>query len=263
MKFIRLRSEKGLGLTECVLVLAFIAGIAFAMFGGNGSLKDTLVNTFTETQKILAGLFSDKTDWGHMDVSAFNAENQGERLVADQSSLDNLANFFLGKREAEIRLLFADPKINHTSGQEILLGWFISTETGNHFLAKNLKSDGGAYTFENGTTRPTNDHIFNWMLGDYGENGNYKYSFDSTNNYLVSDYPISQYNNSSLQFSSSTSWEPQTGGNGIKISLTFDKTGGDANKDNWKVTSAKVVLDSKSQNAENGSKGLTATASSH
>ena len=49
--------EKGQGLTEYVLIIAFIAGVAIAMFGSGGSLKDTLVNTFTETQKILAGLF--------------------------------------------------------------------------------------------------------------------------------------------------------------------------------------------------------------
>ena len=41
------KTEKGQGLTEYVLIIAFIAGLAFMMFGGNGSLKDTLVNTFT------------------------------------------------------------------------------------------------------------------------------------------------------------------------------------------------------------------------
>ena len=247
--------EKGQGLTEYVLILAFIAGIAIAMFGSSDSLKNTVVNTATETVRILAGLFSDKTDWGHMDVSKFNADNQGERLAEDQSSLENLANFFVGKPEAEIRLLFTNPEISHTGGQDVLLGWVISTDTGNHFLAKNLKSDGGAYTFENGTTRPTSDYIFNWMLGDYGENGNYKYSYDDTNNYLVSNYPIGQYNNSNLQFSTD-GWEPKTGGNGIKLSLTFDRTGP---KEQWKVTSATVKLDGASAHDPNGSGGLTAT----
>ena len=149
--------------------------------------------------------------------------------------------------------------IFHTSGQEVLLGWFVSTDTGNHFFTKNLKSDGGEYTYGNGTTRPTNDQVFNWMLGDYGVNGNYQYSYDSTNNYLVSDYPIGQYNNSNMHWSNSAAWAPGTGGNGIKISLTFDKTGGDKNKSNWKVTGATVKIDSQSQNTPNGSGGLTAT----
>ena len=249
--------ETGQGIVEYALILAFVVGIGFVIFSGNGSLKGALVNSFTKTCSIIVGLFSDKTDWGHMDVSKFNSENQSERLAADQASLENLASFFIGKTETEIRALLTDG-IYHTSGQEVLLGWFVSTDTGNHFLAKNLKSD-GAYTFENGVTRPTSDYIFNWMLGDYGVNGNYQYSYDSTNNYLVSDYPIGQYNNSNMHWSNSAAWAPGTGGNGIKISLTFDKTGGDKNKSNWKVTGATVKIDSQSQNTPNGSGGLTAT----
>ena len=38
--------EKGQGLTEYVLILAFVAAIAFVMFG-NGSLKSTVSDTFS------------------------------------------------------------------------------------------------------------------------------------------------------------------------------------------------------------------------
>ena len=47
--------EKGQGLTEYVLILAFIAGIGI-MFS-SGGLKGTLVNTITETSNILGSLF--------------------------------------------------------------------------------------------------------------------------------------------------------------------------------------------------------------
>jgi Flp pilus assembly pilin Flp len=257
-RFRRIKSEKGQGLTEYVLILAFIAGLAILMYSSDGNLKGTLVDTFTETNRILAGLFGEKTDWGHMNTSEFNADNQSERLAADQGALENLASFFVGKTEAQIQALLTDG-IFHTSGQEVLLGWFVNTDTGNHFFTKNLKSDGGAYTFGNGTVRSTNDQVFNWILGDYGENGNYNYSYDSTNNYLVSDYPLGQYSNSGMKWDDPNNWEPGTGGNGIKISLTFDKTGGDKNKSNWKVTSATIKLDSLSQNKPNGSGGLSAT----
>lgn len=40
--------EKGQGLTEYVLILAFIAGVAMAIFG-NGGLKTTLANTLDNT----------------------------------------------------------------------------------------------------------------------------------------------------------------------------------------------------------------------
>jgi len=55
-QFRRTIKEKGQGLTEYVLILAFIAGVAFMMFGGSGSLKDTLVSTFTKTNNLLCPL---------------------------------------------------------------------------------------------------------------------------------------------------------------------------------------------------------------
>lgn len=256
IKIRTITKQKGQGIVEYALLLAFIVGLAMMLNSGN--LGGALKYTFDKMASLLAGEYIAATDWGHMNTSEFNADNQGERLAADQSSLENLATFFIGKTEAEIQALLTDG-IFHTSGQEVLLGWFVSTDTGNHFFTKNLKSDGGEYTYGNGTTRPTNDQVFNWMLGDYGVNGNYQYSYDSTNNYLVSDYPIGQYNNSNMHWSNSAAWAPGTGGNGIKISLTFDKTGGDKNKSNWKVTGATVKIDSQSQNTPNGSGGLTAT----
>ena len=39
--------EKGQGLTEYVLILAFVAAIAFVMFGSNSTLKTTVSNTFS------------------------------------------------------------------------------------------------------------------------------------------------------------------------------------------------------------------------
>lgn len=39
--------EKGQGLTEYVLILAFVAAIAFVMFGDGSTLKTTVSNTFS------------------------------------------------------------------------------------------------------------------------------------------------------------------------------------------------------------------------
>ena len=50
------RNHKGQGLTEYVLILAFIAGVAFMMFGGEGGLKGTVVSTFDKTVELLANL---------------------------------------------------------------------------------------------------------------------------------------------------------------------------------------------------------------
>ena len=45
----KLFKEKGQGLTEYVLILAFVAGVAYMMFANTG-LKSTVSSTFTEAQ---------------------------------------------------------------------------------------------------------------------------------------------------------------------------------------------------------------------
>ena len=113
--------EKGQGLTEYVLIIAFIAGVAFMMFGGNGSLKGTVVGTFTETVSILANLFGE--DDGYVTASkinytkAFNdwrdksseelkeLASSAERLKADQEGLASIANCFLGLTQSQVEKL--------------------------------------------------------------------------------------------------------------------------------------------------------------
>lgn len=104
--------EKGQGLTEYVLIIAFIAGVAIAMFGSGGSLKDTLVNTFTETQKILAGLFDGDNKyvtafkkWSNLSKSDLENEDAAARLAADQAALDNIAKILYGKTQEELKNL--------------------------------------------------------------------------------------------------------------------------------------------------------------
>ena len=115
-------SEKGQGLTEYVLILAFIAGIAFMMFGGNGSLRGTLVNTFSETVSILGGLFGEND--GYVTASQkypdyfkkYKGENgivttedlkanytQEERLNADREALALIAAYFLDKTNTGVQ----------------------------------------------------------------------------------------------------------------------------------------------------------------
>ena len=120
--------EKGQGLTEYVLILAFIAGIAFAMFGGDGSLKGTLVNTFTKTVNIIAGLFDEnygyvtasKTysdyfgNWRKATLDDLGAISSEERLKADQEGLALIASFFLGLTQDEVHTLMAGD--NNTPG---------------------------------------------------------------------------------------------------------------------------------------------------
>ena len=46
-------AEKGQGLTEYVLILAFVAGLAYMMFTSSG-LKTTVKNTFSSSQTMIS-----------------------------------------------------------------------------------------------------------------------------------------------------------------------------------------------------------------
>lgn len=104
--------EKGQGLTEYVLILAFIAGIAFVMFGGDGSLKGTLVSTVSETNRLLGGLFGEKTksyaeyfsDWHDKSSDwLINNTDPEERLKADREALMLIAKVFLEENQAGVQ----------------------------------------------------------------------------------------------------------------------------------------------------------------
>lgn len=240
--------EKGQGLTEYVLILAFIAGIAFIMFGGNGSLKGTLADTFTETHKILAGLFKDTPDWGHMDVDRdFNSGNQAERLAADQKTLENIAKFFLNKTKGEIiGMLNIDNKTGAVKGEGegvsadgsvITLGWFVKNDKGGtDFVLTNTESNGKTpiWSYLN---PDQGQYMYNWMQGDYGQNGGYKDVQDDTNKYLVSDYPLKN------------GWthDDYERGNGVRIILQYEKKGKGQQESDRKVIAAKIAIDPGSQ----------------
>ena len=105
----KMKNEKGQGLTEYVLLLAFIAAIAFML--NSGGLLGTVKGSYNETQGIFAMLFGDNSrpDWGHADISTFNESNSAERLARDQEALVNLANYFIGKKKKDVKAVLSVP----------------------------------------------------------------------------------------------------------------------------------------------------------
>lgn len=171
-------SEKGQGLTEYVLILAFIAGVAFPMFGGNGSLKGTLVNTFTETQKILAGLFDDGikyadavATWGKKNKADLSGEISNEKRIAmDQESLANIGAFFLNKTKTELATLMN----NYTYGGDE--GIFLV----NYHDNSDIETD---FDYSGSNLKAGYQDILTYMQGDASD----IVSFSSDTRYFYSD----------------------------------------------------------------------------
>ena len=254
-RIMRTIREKGQGLTEYVLILAFIAGIAFMMFGGNGSLKDTLVNTFTETHNILAGLFSEEGNLYLDTIKKYgkirnedeikDPATKDQRLKADQMALGNIAEFFIGKDRDYVKKILGGKDADTKNGS-VLLGHYKFTEDGGSEWYNDASNAKGWLTDD------YKDEIFHWMQGDYGTyvqkegntaahvTGYNNLQYDTSNRYLFSDYTVSNTYNGLADYAA-------TGG--VKLRLQYE---GDT------VVGAKIAIDSLSQgsNKNYASSGL-------
>lgn len=213
--------EKGQGLTEYVLIIAFIAGIAFMMFGGNGSLRGTLVNTIIETNSKLAGMF----DGGNKYVTAFKEWSKKTReelsdipdkdlIAADQEALANIGKYFMEQdlTKAQLATLLGVKKSELTDlKQGILLVNY-------HDNAADIDTD---FHQERTTISPA--QVFEWMQGDYDSNGSA--TLNSETRYFFSDN-ITTVLNEGNQYENDRS---------IRLSFKFDGNG-----DNAKVEAVRV-----------------------
>ena len=148
--------EKGQGLTEYVLILAFVAGLAMMIFGGG--LKETVASTFSETVEILANLNSTKSNYYAEHFEEYHmlkrAELQAlgkdkERVDMDLSALQNIADGLIGK---DLQWLFdnfpaSESYVNHEfneAGHQKSIAMVYGTPGYNPYtLAKNIFQEGG------------------------------------------------------------------------------------------------------------------------
>lgn len=110
----RIKTEKGQGLTEYVLILAFIAGIAMLMFNGN-SLDVSVKDTYDKINKVVRSLggenaYAQRTSkwrqYKNDDELRANTTPE-ERLKSDQDLLISIGNMFLGEKLSDVEKMLA------------------------------------------------------------------------------------------------------------------------------------------------------------
>lgn len=91
--------QKGQGIVEYALLLAFVVGIAVALQGVG--LKDAVVGVFDDVATVLAGgrerdnkYLAAFKKWGTMSYNDLQNESQAARIAADMEGLTNIANYF-------------------------------------------------------------------------------------------------------------------------------------------------------------------------
>jgi len=89
--------QKGQGIVEYAILLAFILGVAVLL--QSGGLKDSVVGIFDKAAAVLAGekesIYAASLEkWGTMPYSALQNESNAARIAADIDGLTNIADFF-------------------------------------------------------------------------------------------------------------------------------------------------------------------------
>ena len=232
-----LLTQKGQGLVEFVLILAFCAGIGIAAReAGFGKAIDALLGSGERPEYETAAIGSArKIDWGKEpfsgDSSTFSEENAAERLAWDQKSLENLAGKFIGMKKSDVKTLFGGKSADMgwgDRGEEVLLGHFVpsSDKQGTVFTPTTLSSAEAM-------------NIFAWLKGDYNTTDGSNY--DPEYRYFVSDYAISQ------------GWADQSGKDqqiGVRLTLEYDRSNPNTNNNDLVVVGVNIAIDPKSQTGE-------------
>ena len=214
LKIRTITKQKGQGIVEYALLLAFVVGIAMMLNGAD--LGGAVKGAFDEVAKVVAGESTAPTDWAHAKKDTFNESNSAERLASDQKALENLAKSFLGKKKSEVKSLIKEHR--GANDEPVYLGYFSLNESeGTSFTADQLADNKAGL-------------IYNWMTGDTTTTPNY----DSTSKYLVSDYVMNN------------EYQANAGNQAVgRVGFIVEYTGTNANDT---VKSVKVAVDPENRN---------------
>ena len=237
--------QKGQGIVEYALLLAFVVGIAMMLNGAN--LGSAVKDTFDKVAAVLGGeaksaYASALEKWGKIPQSELFDQNKDERIKADQEALANIGEFFLGMKKDDVKNLLLDDYC--TSNKTLVHIGENDDETLGHAMQS---GDPLSYVIDKGGGDVIkSDHatdVIHWMQHDYGNHDGTGYNtsldHDSASRYFFSDYAAT--NNFKP-----TGDDAYTGGNngyignGVKLQLTYTKDSNNVER----VTSAKVEIDS-------------------
>ena len=207
--------QKGQGIVEYALLLAFVVGIAMMLNGSNlgGAVKDTFDNVAVALGGVKDYASAIK-NWSSLSKADILKEDKAKRIAADQEALANIGEFFIGmSRDAVKQLLENDCTKMQTL---VHVG-----ENDAEKMNNNVVGDGLSYVMERDINKDVirKEHIndvIHWMQHDYGTHDGNGYSnnfdFNSGNRYFFSDYPVNNMPADGNKYY----------GNGIKLQLTYD-----------------------------------------
>lgn len=220
-------NRKGQGIVEYAILLAVIVGLA--VFLNDGSIGSAVQGSFDNVVALFRG--EDVQGKGQSGYVALNKRGKNQlhdyttgqdlvddklRIEADQQSLANIAEFFIGKSRDEVKSALSGSDGTNPSDGVNILDYKDWTEEGS-YTAGDIKT-GLSDCKDSVAVDRTNGRIYNWMQGDYGGANGYNsdYNYDSGTRYLVSNYMI---NPNEATPNSNAKWiDNRT----VRVVLTYD-----------------------------------------
>ena len=227
IKINRFLNKKGQGVVEYAVLLAFVVGLAVMLNSGNPG--DGVKGSFDNIVALFRG--EDVQGKGQSGYVALNKRGKNQlhdyttgqdlvddklRIEADQQSLANIAEFFIGKSRDEVKSALSGSDGTNPSDGVNILDYKDWTEEGS-YTAGDIKT-GLSDCKDSVAVDRTNGRIYNWMQGDYGGANGYNsdYNYDSGTRYLVSNYMI---NPNEATPNSNAKWiDNRT----VRVVLTYD-----------------------------------------
>jgi len=204
--------QKGQGIVEYAILLAFILGVAVLL--QSGGLKDSVVGIFDKAAAVLAGekesIYAASLEkWGTMPYSALQNESNAARIAADIDGLTNIADFFnsLDKNFDEMAGTYntEDGYLHHKYPSDINLG-----ENPN-----NTAKGSVVFTYLSKTNDATESRTYgigaaSWMKQDY------------TKDYVAQNYNDHKWYNERYYFSNEMNNNSEKQ---VKVAFTTDSSG--------------------------------------
>lgn len=182
--------NKGQGIVEYALILAFVVGIGMMLSGSN--LGGAVKSLFDEVEFVLSGdiKYADALkEWGSLKRSELEKKNAKQRLTADQEALANLGSHFLSMSKADLLALLnmSDKegdfdKLNN-DGKGILIANYIDDNL-NELKNNNAEAIKASFVVKNLDGSAAD--IVDWMKND----GTTGYAYNNQQRYFYSDTMI-------------------------------------------------------------------------
>lgn len=170
MHVARIFGQKGRGVAEYAVIVAFVLGLGFVL--NDVGVSDSIKTVFTQVVVRLKGGYTGAVaEYGQVSNTKLKNVDNDERVLVDREALTNLGKKFLGMTKADLTKLLGSLKDNTSHPYGVILLDYEVANTGDDGkgVTTKLRYNGGSFNSED---------VLEWMKGNYAPDGSHTYNKD-------------------------------------------------------------------------------------